>query len=294
MAVYNLGSINVDHVYQVARLPEPGETISASALMTNLGGKGANQSIAAARAGAHVRHIGAVGPDGEWAINRLKSAGIDTDYIAKIEAPTGHAIINVDAAAENAIVIFPGANAAQDSANLKAGLADAGEGDLLLLQNETSHSVTAAKLGAAKGLRVIYSAAPFDPDSTSEILPHVSVLVLNELECRQLGTALGKPIQDFGADHVVVTKGAAGAEWHDIAAGKIIQTASFPVTPVDTTGAGDTFLGYLAAGIDQGLEIADSMRRAAAAAAIKVTRKGAAQAIPTSAEVDDFLQNHAD
>lgn len=294
MAVFNFGSINVDHVYQVGHLPRPGETISARSMMTNLGGKGANQSVAAARAGAKVTHIGAVGPEGDWAVEKLRSLGIDTDFVAKTDTPTGHAIINVDTAAENAIVIFPGANAAQDEANILAGLAGAGEVDLLMLQNETSHVVVAAKLGAAKGMRVIYSAAPFDAQATAEILPHISILVLNEVECQQLGDALGRPIHKFGAPHVIVTKGAAGAEWHDIAADDITRVGAFAVDPVDTTGAGDTFLGYVVAGLDQGLPVADAMRRAAAAAAIKVTRPGAAQAIPTAAEVDDFLRKQSD
>lgn len=294
MTVYCLGSINADHVYKVTHLPQPGETVSAASLMINLGGKGANQSVAAARAGADVVHIGAIGEGGEWAVEELNSHGIDTSFVATVDVPTGHAIINVDVAAENAIVIFPGANTAQDEGNLRTALSQAQAGDVLMLQNEASLNALAAELGQSRGMRVVYSAAPFDVAATAEILSNCSVLALNELESQQLGDALGKSLEEYGAPHVLVTKGAAGADWHDVAAGEVIRVEAFAVDPIDTTGAGDTFLGYVVAGLDQGLSVADAMRRASAAAAIKVTRDGAAQAIPSAAEVDEFLAKTPD
>jgi len=291
MAIYCLGSINADHTYSVPHLPQPGETLAASKFITGLGGKGANQSVAAARAGANVFHIGAVGADGLWAIDELQGYGVDTRHIATSDVPTGHAIINVDAAAENAIVIYSGANLAQDEAKLRSVISSANKGDSLLLQNETSLVPLAAELGKARGMWVFYSAAPFDIRATKDVLPHVSVLVVNEVESAQLCAALDTDLQGIGVPHVLVTKGAAGAEWHSFEAGETARVDAFKVEPVDTTGAGDTFIGYVVAGLDKGLTVADAMRRAAAASAIQVTREGAAPAIPSTTEVEEFLSS---
>lgn len=289
MAIYCLGSINADYIYSVPHLPQPGETLAAIRFTTGLGGKGANQSVAAARAGAEMFHIGAVGGDGQWAIDELQGYGVDTRHIVTTDVPTGHAIINVDAAAENAIVIYSGANVAQDEASLRKVISSADDGDSLLLQNETSLAPMAAELGKARGMRVFYSAAPFDVDATKDVLPHVSVLVMNEVESSQLCAALDTDLKGIGVPHILVTKGAAGAEWHSFDAGETVRVDAFKVDPVDTTGAGDTFIGYVVAGLDSGLTVGDSMRRAAAASAIKVMREGAAPAIPSAAEVDEFL-----
>lgn len=284
MTVYNLGSINLDHVYRVPHLPAPGETLSALEYDLGLGGKGANQSVAAARAGALTRHLGAVGPEGGWALDQLHGYGVNVSRVTIGSTPTGHAIIAVDQAAENAIIVFPGANRTIDPAALPAMLEDALPSDTLLLQNETSAQVEAAMLARQKGMRVVYSAAPFEAASVRAILPHISLLVVNEGEAAQLTAALGHAPQI----DMIVTKGAQGAEWISPEHPPLFQPA-FPVQPVDTTGAGDTFIGTLVAGLDLGLPRAEAMRRAAAASALQVTRPGAAQAIPTADEVTAFL-----
>ena len=138
MAIYNLGSVNIDHVYRVPHLPEPGETLASTSFNSGLGGKGANQSIAIARAGGQVFHIGAIGADGGWLADQMKAAGVDTRFLSVIDVPTGHAIINVDDEAENVIVLFTGANRALTEAMVNDALSDAGAGDWLLLQNETN------------------------------------------------------------------------------------------------------------------------------------------------------------
>ena len=284
MTVWNLGSINADHFYAVPHVPAPGETLAATGLATGLGGKGANQSVAAARAGAEVRHIGCLGPDGGWARERLAGWGIDITHVAEVETPTGHAIINVAEDGENAIVIFPGANAQQSPERIEAALAEAKPGDTLLIQNETSAQVAAARAGAARGMRVVYSAAPFDPDAVRAVLPHVSLLVMNAGEAAALRAALGA---DPGVE-MLVTLGPDGARWvHSDG----IETVPAPrVTPVDTTGAGDTFIGYVAAGLDRGMEPIAAMRLGTAAAALKVTRRGTADAIPSAVEVAAFQE----
>ena len=288
MTIWNVGSINIDHVYRLPHLPAAGETLAAHALTTGLGGKGANQSVAAARAGARVHHIGAVGPEGAWARERLAAEGIGVDHVAEAPVPTGHAIINVDPAGENAIVIFPGANRELSAAHVAAALDAAVPGDLLLIQNETSAQADAARIGREKGLRVVYSAAPFDPAAVGAVMPHLSLLVMNEVEAAQLATALGRTLAELPVRDVIVTRGARGAAWFTDGVETVFMPA-IPVRPVDTTGAGDCFIGYVAAALDRGMERTAAMRIASAASAMQVTRPGAADAIPRLAEVEEFL-----
>ena len=284
MTVWNLGSINIDHVYRVARLPQPGETLAAGHYTMGLGGKGGNQSVAAARAGARTYHIGAVGPEGRWLLDLLAGYGVDVTHVTVGQVPSGHAIIYVDPQAENVIVTFAGANHSATTASVEAALARAAPSDTLLLQNETSAQIDAARVARARGLRVIYSAAPFQVESVRGVLPHVSMLVMNAGEATELRAAFGEmpPID------MIVTRGADGAEWLSPGTEPLF-VPSFRVTPVDTTGAGDCFIGTLAAALDSGADRPLAMHRAAAAAALQVTRAGAAQAMPLASEVDAFL-----
>ncbi len=287
--IFNLGSINADHIYTLPHLPGPGETVASVSFSTGLGGKGANQSVAAALAGADVRHIGAVGPDGEGLIERMGAAGVDCTHIMRTEIPTAHAIVMVDGGGENQIVIHSGANMAQDANVITNALAAASPGDWLLLQNETSHQVEAATQARALGLNVAYSAAPFDMQAVEAILPYLSLLIVNRVEAGQMTEALNRPVLNIPVPNILVTKGAAGADWYDT---RLLQTVSFPafpVSPVDTTGAGDTFAGYAVAGLSQGLLPQTALRRAAAAAALAVQRPGTAEAIPALQEVLGFL-----
>ena len=289
MAIYNLGSINADYFYRVPHIVAEGETLSAKSMSSGLGGKGANQSVAAARAGAEVFHIGAVGPDGAWAVDRLAEAGVDTTSIRRTETPTAHAIISVADDGENAIVIFSGANMEQTSEALEEAMSTAKPGDLLILQNETSHQSEAAKIAKDNGLTVVYSAAPFDVVAVRSILDHVDVLVMNEVEAQQLIDATGQALSDLPVSEVLITLGAQGAEWRNLKTGQSHKTAAFKVDPVDTTGAGDTFLGYYAAARDEGKATAEAMTFASAASAIMVTRHGTADVIPTRDEVEQFI-----
>lgn len=272
MAIWCLGSINADHVYSVPHLVAPGETLSATGYSVGLGGKGANQSVAAAHAGAQVHHIGAVGPDGGWAVRALGEFGVDVSCVATVEAPTAHAIIQVDAEGENAILLFSGANMHAPMPDL----AQAQAGDILLLQNETNGTIEAAKAAQAKGLMVIYSAAPFDADTVRAILPYIDLLLVNSLENASLETELEKITVER-----VVTRGASGAEWIGVA-----RLPAHPVKAVDTTGAGDCFAGTLAAGLDAGVAREDALHRAIVAAALQVTKKGTADAMPSKQDVD--------
>ncbi len=287
MAVYNLGSVNIDHVYRVPHLPEAGETLAATSFHSGLGGKGANQSIAVARAGGQVFHIGAIGADGGWLADQMAAAGADTRYLSVIDVPTGHAIINVDDAAENVIVLFTGANRALSKVMINEALTDASAGDWLLLQNETNLGVYAAKAAKAKGLRVAYAAAPFDAEAAAAMLPFTDLLAVNDIEAAQLSAALGVSAADLPVAQVLITRGADGATLQS--GDTEISVDSFKVDPVDTTGAGDTFLGFFLAALDLGRGDKDALTFASAASAIQVTKPGAAAAIPDASAVEVFL-----
>lgn len=289
MTVFCFGSINIDNFYQMPHLPQPGETLAALGYTCGLGGKGANQSVASARAGRETKHIGAVGNDGAWCLDRLRDMGVDTAHIATTSAATGHANICVDPSGENMIVLAPGANHAQSLERIKSALSDAHPGDILLLQNEVNLVKEVAQMAKKLDLFVVYSAAPFDANAAQEILPLCDLLVVNEVEARQLSEALGVSASEIDVPAVLITRGEKGAVWRDQITKSETKAPAFKVTPVDTTGAGDCFIGYVAAGLDQGMPVADALRLASAASALQVTRPGTAEAIPTRADVAAFL-----
>ena len=288
MAVWCYGSINIDHFYDLAHLPARGETLAARDYRMELGGKGANQSVAAARAGAVVRHVGAVGADGDAVLAQLAAAGVDCAGVQRLEGATGHAIILVEQGGENSIVLHAGANR---SLALEAALA-AFEGveldDILLIQNETAHQAEVAEAAMGLGMDVVYSAAPFDLEAVRAVLPFVNTLVLNAVEAAQLQAAMDVPFEDLPVSSVVITRGAEGASWQ--ARGMdTIHVPALPVPVVDTTGAGDCFTGALAAALDAGQLPEEAMRFAAGAAALQVSRRGTAAAMPLRAEIETLL-----
>lgn len=286
MTIWNLGSINADMVYDLPHLPAPGETLAARRLDRFLGGKGANMSVAAARAGSCVSHIGAVGPDGRWAKDRLTEYGVDTRHISEVGVPTGHAIIAVDAEGENLIILYPGANHALEPAHLGQALASANTGDLLILQNETNAQVEAAQLGRKLGLTVCYAAAPFQAQAVQGVLPFLDFLILNEVEAEQLRQETGLSIADLPVRHVIVTLGSKGARYLQ-QGNDPVEFPAHKVRAVDTTGAGDTFTGYVLAGMDRGMPMEQAILQANRAAALMVMRHGTADVIPDLKEVRD-------
>ena len=288
MTIFNLGSINADVFYTLPRLVGPGETLAANSIYEGLGGKGANMSVAAAQAGADVRHIGAVGIDGGWAIDRLAGYGVETQHIQLSQEKTGHAIIMVDGAGENAIVLYPGANQTITERSISAALDTGSEGSVLLLQNETNAQVFAAKEAKGRGMTVAYAAAPFDAEAVEAVLPYLDFLILNEIEAGQLEKAIELKPQQLPVSDVIVTLGAKGCRWYANSAETETEFSAIPVNPVDTTGAGDTFTGYVLAALDSGAEMPDAISLATTAAAIMVTRKGTADVIPTIDEVLAF------
>ena len=287
MTIYNLGSVNADLVYRVPHLPGPGETLGAASLTHGLGGKGANMSVAAARAAARVVHVGAVGADGAWMVERLMEYGVDTRNIATVSETSGHAVIAVDDAGENLIIIHGGANRAVPEAALDAALADAGPGDTFLTQNETNAQAAGARRAKARGCRIAYAAAPFDAGAVTDMLPLIDLLVLNAVEAEQLEAETGQKLDALGVDDVVVTRGGEGARWIDARGGAVTDVPAVPVNAVDTTGAGDTFTGYLVAGLDRGMPMRQALDLASRAGALMVTRAGTADVIPDLKEIED-------
>lgn len=289
------GSINVDLVCRVTEAPRPGQTVVGSDYALIPGGKGANQALAARRAGATVRLVGAIGDDdlGRIALSELEAGGVDLAGVVRRHGTTGLAIITVDPKGENSIVLSPGANAAASAAALPA---DAfAKGDTLLLQMEvpSAESLIAAKAANRAGARVILSVAPFSPIAPAD-LGAVSILVVNEHEAadfaRHLGlTAAGAEATVAAlAGHlgrtVIATLGPEGA----VAAGAdgVVRVPALAVTPVDTTGAGDTFCGVLAAYLDEGADLAKAMALAAVAGSLACMKAGAQPSFPMRGEIE--------
>lgn len=286
MAIWNLGGINADYIYAVPHIPAPGETLDATSRQVFLGGKGANMSVAAARAGAHVNHIGAVGPDGRWAIDRLLEYGVDPREILQVDEQTAHAIILVATDGENGIVVYPGANRKIPETALKQALTRAETSDWFITQNEVNLQIDGAKLAREMGLKVAYAAAPFDAALTADMIQYLDFLILNEVEAEQLKATTGQGPADLPVKDVIVTLGSKGATWFGDAGETHVPAHN--VKPVDTTGAGDTFTGYVLACLDRGQPMLQAMQTASKAAAIMVTRHGTADVIPDLKDVQDF------
>jgi ribokinase len=309
MTVVVVGSVNQDVVARVGRIPAPGETVLATGLTRSGGGKGANQAVAARRAGgAQVAFVGAVGEDADGVAlsSALAGDGIDVTGLVTVDAPTGTALISVDASGENAIVVVPGANAALPRLTAPQRDIVAGAQALVTQLEIPLTLVRDAAESRPAGAWHVLNAAPSTPlaDAADDILPRVDVLVVNEHEALDVaGAATLDAAVDALAARVpglVVTLGSRGARV--ACAGARRHVDAFAVTPVDTTGAGDTFCGVFAASLaasgrppsemDADL-LAQSARRGAAAAALAVTRPGAQDAVPSLADLDAFLAVHA-
>ncbi len=289
--VVNLGSLNVDHVYRIDHIVHPGETTTSSALTRGPGGKGFNQSIALARAGARVAHAGCLGQEASWLRDLLETENIDTSRLEMVDDSPGHAIIQVAASGENAILLHAGANHAFPSSALPAVLAGFGPGDWFLTQNETSAVPEALAAAHAAGLTVCLNPAPMDPGVLKYPLDLVDWLIVNEHEGADL-TGADTPDAILAAlrtryphSYVVLTLGADGV-WCTDPAGEVTKVCSPRVQAVDTTAAGDTFIGFLLASVIAGRQLAPALELASRAAALSVTRHGAADSIPTLAEIE--------
>ena len=289
MPVLNFGSCCIDHVYSVPHFAAPGETLPCSDYQVHPGGKGLNQSIAMAAAGAKVRHAGKVGEDGRWLLELMASKNIDVSMMKVDAGPTGHANIQVTPEGENSIVLFGGANRTITKSDIDEALEDVKSGEFLLLQNEISALDYLIDSACEKEMRVVFNAAPMSGDVNALPLEAIELLVINEIEGFELTT---KTVPDeiiatlafrFADTNILLTLGAAGS----IYAGKgdsIFQPA-MKVEAVDTTGAGDTYVGFFLAGYSAGNSVEECLALATSAAAVCVTRAGAATSIPSLGEL---------
>ena len=290
MRILNFGSLNIDHVYRVDHIVHPGETIGSNSYSRFCGGKGLNQSIALARAGAEVWHAGKIGADGRFLRERLAEDGVNVDFVEEVSVPTGHAVIQVDADGENAIVIHGGANRAITRADAERVLSVFSAGDFLLAQNETSALTDLLELAAAGKLKVAFNPAPFSPEVTEYPLEVVDLFILNETEAQGLTgkagpeTAATALLGRYPDAVVILTLGAAGALCADRSG--IFRVPGQHVAAVDTTAAGDTFIGYFLAQYAKEADLRYCMTVACQAAALCVTRPGAADSIPVLEEIE--------
>ena len=292
MRILSLGSLNIDHVYSVESFVRPGETISSKSMKDFCGGKGLNQSIALARAGAKVYHAGKVGADGNVLVESLKKNGVNTDYIFVAQnLPTGHAIIQVDSRGQNCIIIYAGANGDITKNDVNNILSNFEKGDLLLLQNETSNVEYAIEKAHSLGMHVALNPSPITKKlATSYALKYVDWFILNEIEGYEItgkkdGTDICNALRaSFPNCKVVLTLGKHGCVYYD---GKeYFSHGIYDVPVVDTTAAGDTFTGYFLACVSEGLGIEQALEIASKAASISVSRAGASPSIPNRKEVE--------
>ncbi len=307
-----VGSLNADLVVRAPRFPRPGETISGEDLQVIPGGKGANQAVAAARLGAHVSMLGRVGRDnfGDFLLDNLKSNNVDSQLVQRDDASTGTAIIVLDAAGQNSIVLSPGANgkvSVSDVASSPLSTASFFDPstrsgrrfDLLLLQLEIPIPTVlrAAQLARQNGVRVLLNPAPAK-ELPDELIALADFLIPNETELSLLtgmevrdvpsAEAAAKKLLERGAQNVIVTLGSKGALIVDKQTSKLVDT--FNVDVVDTTAAGDAFIGGFAVALDSVSLLADAVRYGCACGALACTKFGAQPSLPTKEEVEKIIR----
>lgn len=296
MKILNFGSLNLDYVYHVGHFVKAGETISSESRSIFCGGKGLNQSIALARSGAYVWHAGAIGAlDGEVLEKTLKNSGVNTEYLKKLDnVPTGHAIIQVDSAGQNCILLFGGANQCIDLNQVDETLKSFSEGDFLLLQNEINELPYIMKKAHERGMKIVLNPSPMNKKILELPLKYVDYFILNEVEMAGISGESEEEKQlkalkeQYPEAAIVLTLGSKGVRFvskdlnlsHDI----------FKVSAIDTTAAGDTFTGFFFGCLVQGKTVAEALKTASMASAIAVSREGAEPSIPLMAEVTERLK----
>ena len=284
--------MNIDRVYTVDSFARPGETISSVMFEMFPGGKGLNQSIALARAGSKIFHAGKVGPDGQMLLDTLSGNGVNTDLIERNGSISGHAVIQVNKYGNNCILLHGGANREITENEADRVLDAFSAGDILLLQNEISGIPYIINKAFNKYMKIVLNPSPMDDALKAVDLNKISYLILNEVEGEDYtGELRPNRIMDnllsrFPHLKVILTLGKTGALYGDEM--NRIQQGAYQVEAVDTTAAGDTFLGYFISRITMGSPSWSAMKMAAMASALSVTRKGASASIPTWDEVLQF------
>ena len=291
----NLGSLGIDHVYGVDHITGAGETISSHSHDVFPGGKGSNQSIAAAKAGADVIHVGCIGPDGDMLIDVLEEVNVDVTGVRVGEIATQHAIIQVDRQGQNAIVIYGGANLTINQQDRNATLSKVEPGDWLLLQNEINDLDKILDQAAEQNVSVAFNVAPVDGREKDYDYSRVGLLIVNEVEAASLAgesdpeRAFDVLTSRFPDMIVLLTLGKDGGIYGGGKHPRVVYQAHV-VNAVDETAAGDTFIGYFMAEWLRSQDLAKAVEDASAAGAIAVTKPGAASSIPSRSEVDAFKE----
>ena len=294
MKLLDFGSLNIDHTYQLPHLVRPGETLASDSYHKSEGGKGFNQAVALAKAGQEVYLAGAIGQDGLFLRDYLQQLGVHTEHLCVLDAPTGHAMIQLDTEGQNCIILFGGTNGMITEAMIDEVLADFGAGDYLLLQNEISHVDSIICAAHAKGMHIILNPSPMSPELLTWPLELVEWFILNEIEGADITgktqpeEMLDELLRRYPACHVVLTLGERGSVYAD--ATQRMDQSIVSAHTVDTTAAGDTFTGYFIHALLQGEAIQQALKTAACASAITVSRPGAGRSIPAAEEVQAAMK----
>ncbi len=290
MKILNYGSMNVDHVYEVHHIVQPGETINAISKNLYPGGKGLNQSIAVAKAGGDIWHMGVLGADGSILERAMLDNRVHTDFIKRIPGDSAHTVIQVDQNGQNCILVFAEEAITFSDAKMEEVLSHFSPGDAVIFQNELRRGPVFMQKAAEKGLTIVFNPSPMEDSVFSYPLEQVSWFIVNEIEGSALTgekepeRILDEFRQKYPQAGVVLTLGGDGA-WAMHGEERVFQP-SFPVKVIDTTAAGDTFMGYFVTGLLRGDGLKAVLKRAAKAASIAVSRAGAAVSIPTAEETD--------
>ena len=295
MKILNFGSCNIDYVYSLDHIVKVGETETTHKLEKFPGGKGLNQSIAVAKAGAEIYHAGCVGNDSEMLTNILQENGVDISYLKSIDTKNGHAVIQVSDNGENSIFLYPGSNEMVTIDYIDTVIKNFDAGDIIILQNEINNVDYIIRKAHQKGMCIILNPSPFNEKINKIDFNMLSYLILNEVELRDISECtepeegLQCLTQAYPKLKVILTLGENGSVLVD-GNQKLYQSA-FIVDAVDTTAAGDTFMGYFVAELSMGTEYSQILKIASAASAVAVSRKGAAPSIPTRCELLDLIDN---
>lgn len=296
MKILNFGSCNIDYVYDVEHIVSPGETVDALGLSKFPGGKGLNQSIAIAKSGMQVYHAGCIGHDGAFLKQILDDNGVDTTYLRTVEETTGHAVIQVNEDGQNSILLYGGANKKTDFGFIDEVLGNFGNGDILVLQNEIGNIEYIIDKAYDMGMCTVLNPSPFGKVFERLDLEKINYLILNEIEAFQFTKEKDiDAIREFFSRKfpnlkVVLTLGINGSIYFDKESS--VEFPAFSVNAVDTTAAGDTYLGYFVSCIAGSVEIKEALKFSSAAAAVSVTRKGASVSIPTIDTVNRFIMDN--
>ncbi len=284
LKILNFGSLNVDHFYNVKKFVSPGETVKSMEYTKKAGGKGLNQSVAMARAGAKVCHAGAVGSEGRFLTAFMNQDLVDTAFVLETDIPTGHAIIQVDETGENCILLFGGANQSITEEYADKVLSGFSEGDFLVLQNETNIVPYVIDKAYEKKMKIFFNPSPITENMSAFPLDKIDCFILNEVEGEALtGEKDTEKIiamlkSKYPHAEFVLTLGSKGAVYFNNE--KYFSVPAEKVRTVDTTAAGDTFTGYFIAELANGKSVEEAMKKATSAAAKAVTISGAAESIP--------------